>query len=271
MHAVVNESVTPAIQPALDLVMPAQAQIVATVLASLGAVYAWCWMIRESRATCTRILLYFWLGSVGMMFSEPIWDLAQTCVYPHVGQHEAFELIGRLIPLYSAAVYLSLGVFVLMLAKRIRQGVDGKFVWKAFFGSVLGLSVFEIIPINVGLWGYFGAHPWPIFGFPLGIGLVNATSFLSTAVFTAKVWPSIAKGREFLAMFICPIVFVGVSFGVGWPLYSVANTARALDSAILPYLGFFASLMLSIVTVWCLTEFTLGPVEKILPVASETS
>ncbi|HKY90003.1 MAG TPA: hypothetical protein VJM11_03150 [Nevskiaceae bacterium] len=250
---------SPAIQPPLDLPMPAGAQAAWEIIAGTIVAFTAFYFIRRARIERSAFPLLFWLGTVPLMFAEPLFDIGMTCFYPHVGQHTAFELYGRQMPVFLVLCYLG-GIAPVMytVSLRLAAGVDRAFVWKWFVFMALGTAVYEVITINLGLWTYYSpAHPIRLFNYPLGIGIENGAAFLLTALATAKLRPTMTGPRLWLAPLILPMVFVMGEFGTGWPYFSVINTASAIDHRWLGFAGLAGTLLFALVlTGWVASQVT---------------
>lgn len=248
---------SPAIQPPLDLAMPAAAQqgweIVAGTIVAITAFY----FFRRARIERSAFPLLFWLGTVPLMFAEPLFDVGMTCFYPHVGQHTAFELFGRKMPVFLVLCYLG-GIAPVMytVSLSLAAGVERGFVWKWFAMMALGTALYEVITINLGLWTYYSpAHPIRLFHYPLGIGIENGAAFLLTALAVARLRPSMTGQRVLFAPVILPMVFVAGEFGTGWPYFSVINTAAAIDNRLIGLAGLAGTLAFAFaLTAWVASQ-----------------
>lgn len=256
-YHVLNPDVTPAIQPPLEMVMPATAQTAWEIIAGLIVLWTIYYFVKESRRIGSLFPLLFWLGTFMLAFAEPIIDIGMGCFYPHVGQNTAFELYGREMPLFLFLCYLG-GIAPVMYAfgMKIAEGASSSYIWKAFIIMGIGTGIYELITINLGLWTYYSIHSFRIFNYPPVIGFMNGASFLLTSLAVAKFYPLLKGKRQFMAIFILPVVFMGAEFATGWPVYSTSHTVASIEYPILSWLGTLVSIFFALLVAWWVVELS---------------
>lgn len=269
MPGTINMDVSPNIQPPFEQVMPAGAQTAWEIVTATIVVFTILYFVRQARAEKSLFPIQFWLGTFLLCLFEPIIDIGMGCFYPHIGQHTVFEMYGRQMPLFLCLAYLG-GIAPVMyaVAMRIERGVDAAYMWKAFVLLAIGTGSYEVITIYLGLWSYPSpAHPVRILNYPIGITIENGAAFLLTALAVGKLRPMITGGaKQWLAALILPIVFVMAEFGVGWPYFSVINTAAAVENRWLGFAGLFGTALFGLVMVWWVIQ--VGTVRSVRAPAS---
>jgi hypothetical protein len=156
------------------------------------------WLARREREIWP---LMVWAAGAPMAMYETLNNVLAHVAYPTIGQHTAFTLFGRAMPVYLVLVYMCyFGIVVPMLMKRFEDGVTKKQVM-TYFGLVVAMAaVFEPIPVALDWWTYYGDNqPLKVLGIPMWWWFANAAAVVGTAavfaalrkhVFTAD-WQSI--------------------------------------------------------------------------------
>lgn len=253
---VLNTSVSPQIQPNMALEMPQGAQLGLEIIAGLIMLWTIYYFIVQAKKTNSAFPIFFGLGALPLMFIEPLLDITMGCFYPHVGQNTAFELYGRKMPWFLVFCYLG-GIAPVMYAagRKMAEGVTSGFIWKLFFLMGAGTAIYELITINLGLWTYYGAHPFKLFNYPIEVGFTNGVAFVLTALTVAKLEPVLKGKLQYMAILILPIVFAAGEFASGWPIYSVIHTAASLEYPVISYLGFLAMIGMTGIIIWWVNVF----------------
>lgn len=251
-----HPGLSPGIQPPFDLEMPAGAQTAWELIAGAIMIYTLYYFVQRIRIEKSAFPAFFWLGTLVLMFAEPLFDVAMTCYYPHEGMNGTFELWGRIMPLFLVFCYVG-GIARVMygVALVIEEGVQPSFIWKAFAIMGVGTAIYEVITINLGLWTYYSpVHPIRVLNYPLGIGIPNGAAFLLSALAVVKLRPLIeAESKPWLATLILPIVFVMGEFAVGWPYFSAINTEAGIDNPLIGIAGLATTLIFALALVWWVT------------------
>lgn len=134
-------------------------EIVANLIFGAVAILALVFMVHVMRKEKRRYPLFMFLGAGLAVFYEPINNVLGLCTYPESGQATWINTFGRQIPTYIGFVYFFyFSATILWLMRRIRAGVTVR-QWARYYtvGVVLCTS-FELIPIHLGWWKYYGDH-----------------------------------------------------------------------------------------------------------------
>ena len=105
------------------------------------------WLARRERKIWPLMVL---LGAAPMTMWESMQNIVTHVVYPEIGQHTAFEIYGRPMPIYLVLLYVCyFGVWVPMLMKKFEDGVSVKQVMKYYSVTVVFAFAFEPVPVHV--------------------------------------------------------------------------------------------------------------------------
>lgn len=224
-----------------EAVVPAQWQLVFTLLFGLVAfaafVYAVYLYAREMDITPILIMM----GAAIATYEEPIVDLLAKCWWPTIGQWTAIEAFGRPIPWLCVFAYMAYyGGGVILLSRLFRSGISSKQFMRVFYIAILANIVMEPIPLNLGLWVYYGSQPFTVFGYPLFWPVNNALAAMMTATLVYKLGPYLTELSKLL---IIPLILTGnmiSNAAVMWPLWTALNMpygyAVTYPAAILTFL-----------------------------------
>lgn len=210
-----------------DAVMPAEAQLWATLVFGAVAAGFWLYALYLSAKTkdITPVLIMF--GGTLCVFAEPIVDVLGSCWFPVQGQWTWIETFGRKIPVMVGFAYIVYyGGITLLTVRQFEQGRTVKQIWHWYLLSILIETAFEPIPIQLGLWMYYGNQPFEVFGFPLWWPPVNAAGAFAAAFLVYKVKPMF-KGLSMLV--IIPLVPSGDLLGnaaTAWPVWNAIHTTQ---------------------------------------------
>lgn len=200
-------------------VMPATAQDIAlwASIAGAGAVAAYAIYLAVTRRSW--LPLAFVIGAFATVLIEAPADFMGNAVHSQVGQYTAFTVEGAPIPWHILITYgFYAGTGPILLFDRIRaQSLTPRFWWKTFLVGLIGVAAIEQIPVAIGLWHYYGYHPFTIGGMPLFMIFANAACVTVPILLVYKLYPVLTGWKQLLGAVIIPVGSMG-----GWACASLA-------------------------------------------------
>lgn len=235
-------------QPPVHAVMPQLAQTIAIPAFALIAAGFLFWALIKLVRDKDPTAIYLWIGGFISAVWEPILELLGHAYHPVQGQIVGYTLFGRSIPLHAlffCPTYF--GGVVGLLYYRIARGVDWTWTIKTWGGLAVIAPVAEIIPLDVGMWMYYGSQPLKIFGFPIWWCFVNPAAVMVMASLLFM-----ARGMFQGAMKPLLILAVPISMGAGWttvswPMWVALN--MPLDESTSRYVATVPATLLTLIVV----------------------
>lgn len=208
----------------LDAVTPEPWQLVFTIIFGIPAlaacIYALYLTIKEKDLAPVLIII----GSAIACYEEPIVDVLAKCWWPEIGQWVVIEAFDRPIPwlcLFSYVAYY--GGMLILLIRAFERGVTRQQFFKIYIFAIIANVALEPIPLNLGLWMYYGDQPFSIFGYPLYWPVNNALAAMVTATLVYKVRPHLQGISQLL---LIPMILTGnmiSNAAVMWPIWTTLN------------------------------------------------
>lgn len=234
--------------PPVDAVMPALAQDVMIGLTGLGTVIVVLLSLREMRRRGDLVPLYVLLGAALAIFYEPLGDMLGMAYYPEVGQIAWIDTFGRKTPLFIALIYFCyFPPFILFFLRALEEGISAARWWRLWATTVLATFLFEPLPVHLGLWLYYGAQPFVVFGFPLYWAFVNATFVFGTAAGTHFVLHRFGGRANGL---IVPMMPLFLLFFHGAPCLPVTTALHTTNDVLLTSIGGALTIALTVLLAW---------------------
>lgn len=225
----------------LDAVTPEPWQLVFTIIFGIPAfafcLYAIYLFIKEKDIAPILIMV---AGAIAT-FEEPIVDVLAKCWWPAIGQWVALEVYDRPIPWLCVFAYMAYyGGMVILLVRAFERGITRKQFFSIFYIAIIANVAMEPIPLNLGLWMYYGDQPFAIFGYPLYWPVNNALAAMLTATLIFKIRPYL-QGVSLLLLL--PMVLSGnliSNAAVMWPIWTALNWpygyAATIPAAIITFI-----------------------------------
>lgn len=216
----------------------------ALALAVLGyAIMEWR---RLKRPTPVAVVIGSALASV----YEPLGDLFAHVTYHEIGQLRAFASFGFSIPLWIVPTYvIFFGLPVVALQRVIGRGTAMRDWLLLWVGAAVGALFFEVWLLQSGAIAYYGPNqPFQLFGFPVWMAAVNASTMLVVAaVVRAADISVIGKRTPLLIALLFPAILMGAHGGMSLPIGAAMN---GLISHHLTDLAASLSIVLSLSFLW---------------------
>jgi hypothetical protein len=208
--------------------MPALPQTIALYVGAIGTgvlLIIACWQCRRYRTWVPLLLL---IGAACTVALEPIVGVLGHGLHPAIGQIALFTCLGRKIPLHIALIYtLYYGSFYILLYPSLRAGAFTRgLAWKLFWITVVAAFVFEILPLQVGLWVYYDPQALWVWrgGMPIFWVVANAVSLLVPLSLIKVFLPIWKSWRQWLLVPLSPMGAIMGHVGTGFPFYIAANS-----------------------------------------------
>ena len=239
-----------------DLVMPATAQLVTTIIYGLGALVFIVYAFRLWRREQSLLPLYFIAGALLTIYFEPLVDSLGNAVHPPIGQFNILTTNGHPVPLavLLGYVWYFAAAPLLCYDKLIHRTLSTGYVWKMFWAVVIGASLVEQIPLYFGVWIYYGYQPFKIGYIPAWWVFANTTAVIAPFLIIYKLLPVLQGWRQVFVVVIIPTgAFMGHA-AAGWPMYSALGTDTENFSRLIIQFAGLCSVALSAATVWMLMQ-----------------
>jgi hypothetical protein len=241
---------TPA-QPT-DMVMPTMAQTIFTFGNIVPVVVIGFLAFRYAQANKTPLPYYLLIGGAFAVLMEPVVDVLGLCYFPHEGSWGAFRAFDVTIPMFLVPVYLwYVGGQAFLTYKVLENGITtaGLFKMWAIFAVVNG--ILETPPILMGIYTYYGAQPFQLFGFPWWWTFCNALMPIAAGAIAFRIKPYLPGWRLALLIPIVPMACGLINGAVSWPTWLALNSGvgywATYPAAIISFiLGAIAVYILSI-------------------------
>ncbi len=181
------------------------------------------------------------LGAAVNSLNEPLYDKLFHLSFWEPGQWTLFETYGYAQPTWLMAAYvIYFCVPGLYIFHRLAGGTANRqWALKAGLATAVWGAAFETFAINIGLFGYFGEHPFRVLDYPMWIGLMEGAHIAMWAMLLAAFAPVLTGRRALLAVPAFAVTFCSVMFGAGGIALGTINVSD--PNTALMYLGAIAS------------------------------
>ena len=188
------------------------------------------------------LMLMLLLGGLFGEMLEPICNVLGMAYHPENGQIIGFTTFGRHIPLWLVLCYpWYFGAFSKSIIDADARGeLTSSRYWKTFGVAVLFAFLIETGPVQYVLWDYYGEQPMALFsragithGMPIMWYIVNPTTIIATAAFTALVVRHRKGWHRWPVLVTMPISIVGFHTGAFAPVYVSENAGWTANQSIL--------------------------------------
>jgi hypothetical protein len=176
--------------------------------------------------------------------NEPLFDKLFHLYWYEEGQWTLFETYGYPQPVWVMSAYIIYfcvpGLVILHMLTT--KGASREFVFKAALATAVWGTVFESIAIKIGLYTYFGEHPFRLLGdYPFWLGEMEAAHIAIWAMLLAAFAPLLTGARALLAIPAFALSFCTVMYGAGGMALAAINVSD--PSTPLVYAGAVGSLL----------------------------
>ncbi|MDD5176689.1 MAG: hypothetical protein PHQ05_09735 [Sterolibacterium sp.] len=220
--------------PPTGMVMPADVQLYRTMALAFLVTICWACALRITAKTRDVVPVLVMLGGSLTVLAEAPIDVLGLCHWADINQWPLYETFGQKIPVITLFAYTAFfGGVVLFILQQFRTGTTYWSIWKWFWIWATIEAVMEPIPINLGVWRYYGAQPFVVFDFPLWWPPVNTVGAYTAAFLVYKILPLLNGAGKLL---IVPIAVLSGDFmgnaAVAWPIWSALNSTAGYVATI---------------------------------------
>lgn len=248
-----------------EAVMPEPLQTIMLsmmVILSIGVLIAGIRMALQDKSAIP-VLLVLAAGASAPL--EPIIAFLGHLVHPPIGSKALFESVDRVIPWHMGLGYVAVfgTVFLTLYAKAKNGGAPAKFVWLTFGASVVTYILFEIYPVQAGLWVYYDHQPlWLWKGMaPLTWSFMNSAAEVMGIALIYFMLPQLTGWRQILILVLGPMGAVMGHLGSGWPIYNIMNSTAAENVWLLQLSGLL-TVGLTFMIVWISATILSRPLSE---------
>jgi hypothetical protein len=230
--------------PPVDQTLGTTGQAVLTVVTAVVAVVALSLIVRMARRERTVWPIVIGVGGILCLGLEPIYDnLFNIWFYDAGDIWKAYTSYGMVQPVWVPITYVwCYGSLAIYAARRVDRGLTRAGAWRLAGVFMVVYTIFEFVGINLGVYEYYGPHPFRVFNFPVWVSVSNGSIGMIAGILIARLRPLLA-GRQIWALVpVVPAVFAMVSFGGSFPALVAMNAPDAPTAVI--WLAAIASMAL---------------------------
>lgn len=215
--------------PPVDQALDTTGQAVLTVVTALAAVVALTLIVRMAHRERTVWPIVTAFSGILCLGLEPLYDrLFNIWFYDAGDVWKAYTTYGMAQPVWVPITYLwCYGSLAVYAARRVDRGLTRRDALRLTGIFLAVYTAFEFVGINLGVYGYFGPHPFRVLDFPVWLSVANASIGLIAGIAIARLRPRL-DGRQIWALLpVVPAVFAMVSFGGAFPALVAMNMPDA--------------------------------------------
>jgi hypothetical protein len=216
------------------------------VLAVLALVY----VVYVCRRDKVLYPIFIYIGTGLGSLAEPIVDYLGVSTFPEMGQTVLYTTFGRHMPPYITLCYLYYyTVPIVWLVRRMSKGISGQQWWKFYAYLTVFTTVFELYPIHLGLWRYYGPlQPPGILGFPAWWWFGQSSVVFTTAAIIFLLRRAVITEKlSFLFVAIAPMLVFTTLEGPALPISVALHSATEPSTTAVVQ---FLTIGLHLVNVW---------------------
>lgn len=232
------------------------------VVASLGVLAV---SIRMAKNTKSVIPILLILAAGASAPLENIIAFLGHLVHPPLDSMAIYKSVDRVLPWHMGLGYVAVfgTVFLVIYAKARNGGVPPRFVWATFAISVTTYIIFEILPVQTGLWVYYDHQPlWLWRGMaPLPWSFMNSAAEVMGIALICLMLPVLTGWRQIFILVLGPMGAVMGHLGSGWPIYNIMNSSAAENFWVLQLSGVL-TIGLTLMIVWISATILSRPINN---------
>lgn len=215
--------------PPIDMIMPATANnVIAVINYTVLAIVAFL-MLRDGRRTQSLLPLFCLIGGLASFLMEPIYDMVGSVWYPQHGQTPLFRAFNYSIPLWMQPAYAwYIAGQGYWMYKKFQQGVSGQQLWRYYFLFWISNLVLEVPGLTLGIYYYYGAQPFKVFGFPLWMAMTNSLMPILLGASFLSLRDVLTGRRIWIVAPIVPMIIGCCQISAGWPTWLALNSGQGL-------------------------------------------
>jgi len=248
--------------PPVDMLMPKTANVAVAAINYTALVIVTVIMLRDGKRTQSWLPFFCMLGGVFSFLMEPIYDIVGSVWYPQYGQTPLFRAFNDSIPAWMLPAYAwYIGGQGYWMYKKFQSGLQVDQLWRFYALFWLSNLVLELPGLNLGIYQYYGAQPFKLFGFPLWMAMTNS---LMPIVLGAAYhsFSDVLKGKAvWLAAPMLPMAIGFSQIAAGWPTWLALNSGKGLlvtDTAATVSLALSICIVYLVSRKFCVTAHVLS-------------
>lgn len=207
---------------------PYDVQIIITIFANLPALPYLVFAARKLLKDGDPSALLMSIGGFLACGWEPVVDVLGDCFFPAENQIVGFKFLGRPIPVFVPLTYLwfvgGMGYWCLSVLRD--PNTTRSDLWKLWLKYVAINCLLEYPPLYLGIYTYYGHHPFQVGGFPLWFPCVNASAPIVAATLTNFLSPYLT-GWSSYAIITTSATAYGISHAAfSFPMWLALSTDK---------------------------------------------
>lgn len=165
---------------------------------------------------------------------EPVYDDSFHIWFYNGGDIWPFYTsYGMVQPIWVPITYLWIyGGPALLVARRVEAGLSRRGVIKLAVFVYAVFTIFELVGVNLGVYGYYGSQAFQIAGFPIWMSVNNTAICIVGGVLFAHMRKRLEARAVWASVITMPLVFGALSLGAAFPFLAVANMPETEATAI---------------------------------------
>jgi hypothetical protein len=254
--------VQPPFEHELNLVM----QTVATIVLWAGTAVTLGWAVLKARRETTMLPVVLIVAVAAGSILEPIYDITYHLLWYTGGfvdgnitghQWTLFTAFGLPQPVWVMAAYVMVfGLPALIMYDRLAKNPSAATIAKMAGILFLTTAAFETTAINLNLYGYYGAAPLRLMGYPLWIAAMESAQITGFAILCAVLKRRKTSELQCLALFaLFPANFAFDVLGAGFPGLIAINVEHPSQPVM--WLAALASIALAATALWWTAQLLL--------------
>ncbi|MCU1651268.1 MAG: hypothetical protein JWQ60_2417 [Pseudonocardia sp.] len=255
------------VPPVATTVMPTLAETLFTVVTGVPMLIVLGIAISHLPRRRGPLLLFCFVGGGLASLFEPVADILSCLYFPALGQHTAFETLGRPIPWALVFAYpWYVGGQGYLAYKLFAKRVSPPRIWQLWAVFALTNVLVETPGVLTGFHIYYGNQPFNFWGFPLWQASVQSIMPMAAGALIYAVHARLGNGWRLVAVVpLVPMADGLVNAGLALPIWTTLGSDLPLAAN---YIGGLLTIGMAAVAVWVLTV-VLGRTDQ--PTASQRS
>lgn len=215
--------------PPVEMIMPGTANnMIALINYTVLAIVAFL-MLRDGRRTRSWLPLFCLIGGMVAFLMEPIYDMVGSVWYPQHGQTPLFRAFNYSIPLWMLPAYAwYIAGQGYWMYKKYQQGVTAQQLWRFYAMFWVSNLLLEVPGLMLGIYYYYGAQPFKLFGFPLWMAMTNALMPILLGATFISLREVLTGRRVWIAAPLVPMIIGCSQIAAGWPTWLALNSGKGL-------------------------------------------
>ena len=215
--------------PPVEMLMPGTANNVIAAINYFALAVVAVFMLRDSKRRHSWLALFCLLGGSISFLQEPIYDIVGSVWYPQYGQTPLFRAFNASIPAWMLPAYAwYIAGQGYWMYTQFQRGMKPTLMWRYYVLFWFSNLLLEVPGLTLGIYHYYGAQPFKVFGFPLWMAMTNSLMPLVLGA-AYHAFEDVLKGRAtWLAAPMVPMAIGACQIAAGWPTWLALNSGGGL-------------------------------------------